>query len=50
MAITQECHHQEPFNFWPWDGNGNESRELTLSEHLLGAKKHFINIHVSYWV
>lgn len=25
-------------------------RELTFTEHLLGAKKHIINIHVSYGV
>ena len=50
MATTQECHDKEPFNFWPWYSNGDDNRELTLSEHLLGAKQHFINIHVSYQV
>lgn len=37
MATTQECHHQELFNFWPSGNNWGERRELTFSEHLLGA-------------
>lgn len=48
-ATTQECHHQKPFNSWPW-GSSGDGRERGAHVSRTPARKHIINIHISYWV